>query len=72
MTTLQTIALLIICRQLDLIRQNGEAGVGQLCQFVGGEGGIWKSRARRPSFLSVRDELFFLCLFSFRVKGRLD
>ncbi|RKK60746.1 hypothetical protein BFJ69_g17203 [Fusarium oxysporum] len=40
----QSIALLIICRHLDLIRQNDRGDVGQLCQFVGGEGGTGKSR----------------------------
>ncbi|KAM4062405.1 PIF1-like helicase [Hirsutella rhossiliensis] len=38
----QSIALLIICRQLDQARQGGDAGdsgdAGQLCLFVGGEG----------------------------------
>ncbi|KJK73429.1 hypothetical protein H634G_11356, partial [Metarhizium anisopliae BRIP 53293] len=40
----QTIALLIICRQLDLIQCSAKSEVGQLCQFVGGEGGTGKSR----------------------------
>ncbi|KAM4067355.1 ATP-dependent DNA helicase PIF1 [Hirsutella rhossiliensis] len=44
----QSIALLIICRQLDQARQGGDAGdsgdAGQLCLFVGGEGGTGKSR----------------------------
>ncbi|XP_044717937.1 PIF1-like helicase domain-containing protein [Hirsutella rhossiliensis] len=43
----QSIALLIVCRQLDQIRQANEAGgdgEGQLCLFVGGEGGTGKSR----------------------------
>ncbi|KJZ69284.1 hypothetical protein HIM_11320 [Hirsutella minnesotensis 3608] len=41
----QAIAFLILCRQLDLIHCGGKEGdVGQLCQFVGGEGGTGKSR----------------------------
>ncbi|EFZ03310.2 PIF1 protein [Metarhizium robertsii ARSEF 23] len=40
----QTIALLIICRQLDLIQCSAKSEVSQLCQFVGGEGGTGKSR----------------------------
>ncbi|XP_044715035.1 ATP-dependent DNA helicase PIF1 [Hirsutella rhossiliensis] len=44
----QSIALRIICRQLDQARQGGDAGdsgdAGQLCLFVGGEGGTGKSR----------------------------
>ncbi|KAM4058295.1 PIF1-like helicase [Hirsutella rhossiliensis] len=44
----RSIALLIICRQLDQARQGGDAGdsgdAGQLCLFVGGEGGTGKSR----------------------------
>ncbi|KJZ69983.1 hypothetical protein HIM_10628 [Hirsutella minnesotensis 3608] len=40
----QRIAFLIVCRQLDLLGQNGKADIGQLCQFVGGEGGTGKSR----------------------------
>ncbi|KAM4058138.1 endonuclease-reverse transcriptase domain-containing protein [Hirsutella rhossiliensis] len=39
-----SIAFSIICRQLDLIRQNDGGDVGQLCQFIGGEGGTGKSR----------------------------
>ncbi|KAM4064047.1 PIF1-like helicase [Hirsutella rhossiliensis] len=38
----QAIALLIVCRQLDRIRQGDDAGGdggGQLCLFIGGEGG---------------------------------
>ncbi|KAM4062368.1 ATP-dependent DNA helicase PIF1 [Hirsutella rhossiliensis] len=39
---MRSIALLIICRQLDQARQGGDAGdsgdAGQLCLFVGGEG----------------------------------
>ncbi|XP_044714706.1 endonuclease-reverse transcriptase domain-containing protein [Hirsutella rhossiliensis] len=34
----------IICRQLDLIRQNDGGDVGQLCQFIGSEGRTGKSR----------------------------
>ncbi|KAM4063277.1 PIF1-like helicase [Hirsutella rhossiliensis] len=44
---MRSIALLIVCRQLDQIRQANEAGgdgEGQLCLFVGGEGGTGKSR----------------------------
>jgi hypothetical protein len=41
---MQSIAFLIICRHLDLIRQSDRGDVGQLCQFVGGEGGTRKSR----------------------------
>ncbi|KAH6961862.1 hypothetical protein BKA56DRAFT_185743 [Ilyonectria sp. MPI-CAGE-AT-0026] len=40
----QTIAFLIICRQLDSIQCSGRGDVGQLCEFVGGEGGTGKSR----------------------------
>ncbi|KAF9765437.1 hypothetical protein IL306_002276, partial [Fusarium sp. DS 682] len=40
----QTIAFLIICRQLDSIRCSGRGDAGQLCEFVGGEGGTGKSR----------------------------
>ncbi|KJZ69185.1 hypothetical protein HIM_11418 [Hirsutella minnesotensis 3608] len=40
----QAIALLILCRQLDLIHRGEQGDVGQLCQFVGGEGGTGKSR----------------------------
>ncbi|XP_044714584.1 PIF1-like helicase domain-containing protein [Hirsutella rhossiliensis] len=40
----QSIAFLIICRQLDLMRQTNRGDAGQLCQFVGGEGGTGKSR----------------------------
>ncbi|EEU34872.1 uncharacterized protein NECHADRAFT_102243 [Fusarium vanettenii 77-13-4] len=40
----QTIAFLIICRQLDSIQCSGRDDVGQLCEFVGGEGGTGKSR----------------------------
>ena len=39
----QSIALRLICRQLDRIRQD-EQGTPQLCQFIGGEGGTGKSR----------------------------
>ncbi|KAM4062371.1 endonuclease-reverse transcriptase domain-containing protein [Hirsutella rhossiliensis] len=39
-----SIVFSIICRQLDLIRQNDGGDVGQLCQFIGGEGGTGKSR----------------------------
>ncbi|XP_044716508.1 AAA domain-containing protein [Hirsutella rhossiliensis] len=44
-----SIALLIVCRQLDQVRQANEAGgdgdgEGQLCLFIGGEGGTGKSR----------------------------
>jgi len=40
----QAIALLIICRQLDLINRGENGDIDQLCQFVGGEGGTGKSR----------------------------
>ncbi|KJZ69967.1 hypothetical protein HIM_10638 [Hirsutella minnesotensis 3608] len=40
----QAMAFLIICRQLDLIRRSDGGNAGQLCQFVGGEGGTGKSR----------------------------
>ncbi|KAM4064175.1 PIF1-like helicase [Hirsutella rhossiliensis] len=40
----QSIAFLIICRQLDLMRQTNRGDAGQLCQLVGGEGGTGKSR----------------------------
>ncbi|KAJ6437985.1 hypothetical protein O9K51_09407 [Purpureocillium lavendulum] len=40
----QAVALLIICRQLDSIHRGERGDVGQLCQFVGGEGGTGKSR----------------------------
>ncbi|PHH92214.1 hypothetical protein CDD83_8414 [Cordyceps sp. RAO-2017] len=40
----QAIALSIICRHLDSMRQIDGGEVGQLCQFVGGEGGTGKSR----------------------------
>ncbi|KJK73762.1 hypothetical protein H634G_10967 [Metarhizium anisopliae BRIP 53293] len=40
----QAIALLIVCRQLDLIRCSEKDKTGQLCQFIGGEGGTGKSR----------------------------
>ncbi|RYC76658.1 hypothetical protein BFJ63_vAg20465, partial [Fusarium oxysporum f. sp. narcissi] len=40
----QTIAFLIICRQLDSIQCSDRGDVGQLCEFVGGEGGTGKSR----------------------------
>ncbi|EKG08990.1 DNA helicase PIF1 ATP-dependent [Macrophomina phaseolina MS6] len=39
----QSIALRLICRQLDRVRRD-ESGTPQLCQFVGGEGGTGKSR----------------------------
>ena len=39
----QSIALQIICRQLDQVQCN-EQGTPQLCQFIGGEGGTGKSR----------------------------
>jgi len=39
----QSIAFRIICRQLDRLRSN-EQGTPQLCQFIGGEGGVGKSR----------------------------
>jgi hypothetical protein len=43
----QSVAFLLVCRQLDLIR-GGENAQGQrasqLCQFIGGEGGTGKSR----------------------------
>lgn len=39
----QSIALRLICRQLDRVRRH-ERGTPQLCQFVGGEGGTGKSR----------------------------
>ncbi|KAJ3455199.1 hypothetical protein MRS44_013799 [Fusarium solani] len=40
----QAIAFLIICGQLDLIKRGENGDIGQLCQFVGGEGGTGKSR----------------------------
>ncbi|OAQ57976.1 ATP-dependent DNA helicase PIF1 [Purpureocillium lilacinum] len=40
----QAVALLIICRHLDSMREMGRGDVSQLCQFVGGEGGAGKSR----------------------------
>ncbi|OAQ60809.1 ATP-dependent DNA helicase PIF1 [Purpureocillium lilacinum] len=40
----QSIAFLIICRHLDMMHGNETANAGQLCQFVGGEGGTGKSR----------------------------
>ncbi|KJZ70513.1 hypothetical protein HIM_10099 [Hirsutella minnesotensis 3608] len=40
----QAMAFLIICRRLDLIRRSDGGNAGQLCQFVGGEGGTGKSR----------------------------
>jgi hypothetical protein len=40
----QAITFLIICRQLDLINRVENGDIGQLCQFVGGEGGTGKSR----------------------------
>ncbi|KAJ6436676.1 chitinase [Purpureocillium lavendulum] len=40
----QAVAFLIICRQLDLMRQDEGRARHQLCQFVGGEGGTGKSR----------------------------
>jgi hypothetical protein len=39
----QSIALRLICRQLDRARRD-ESGTPQLCQFIGGEGGTGKSR----------------------------
>jgi hypothetical protein len=39
----QSLALWLICRQLDQVRQD-ESGTAQLCLFVGGEGGTGKSR----------------------------
>lgn len=39
----QSITLRMICRQLDWVRCD-EQGIPQLCQFVGGEGGIGKLR----------------------------
>ncbi|KAM9876020.1 hypothetical protein VDGL01_09923 [Verticillium dahliae] len=39
----QSIALELVCRQLDLVRRD-ESGTPQLCLFVGGEGGTGKSR----------------------------
>jgi hypothetical protein len=39
----QSIALRLICRQIDRVRRD-EQGTPQLCQFVGGEGGTGKSR----------------------------
>src|SRR2546429_2216526 len=39
----QSIALRLICRQLDRVRRD-EQGTPQLCQFIGGEGGTGKSR----------------------------
>ncbi|KAM4060853.1 PIF1-like helicase [Hirsutella rhossiliensis] len=40
----QSIAFLIICRQLDLMQQTDGGDACQLRQFVGGEGGTGKSR----------------------------
>lgn len=41
----QRISFLLICRQLDRIRQReSEAGHNSHCQFIGGEGGTGKSR----------------------------
>ena len=41
----QSIALRLICRQLDRVRREcDEQGTPQLCQFIGGEGGTGKSR----------------------------
>ncbi|UNI17166.1 hypothetical protein JDV02_003542 [Purpureocillium takamizusanense] len=40
----QSIALLVICRQLDRVGGSDRADGGQLCQFIGGEGGTGKSR----------------------------
>ncbi|KAJ6436263.1 ATP-dependent DNA helicase PIF1 [Purpureocillium lavendulum] len=40
----QSIALLIICRHLDRVGGSDRADAGQLCQFIGGEGGTGKSR----------------------------
>lgn len=39
----QSIALRLICRQLDRVRRD-ERGTAQLCQYIGGEGGTGKSR----------------------------
>ncbi|QLI69148.1 ATP-dependent DNA helicase PIF1 [Metarhizium brunneum] len=39
----QSIALRLICRQLDRVRRD-ERGTSQPCQFVGGEGGTGKSQ----------------------------
>ncbi|KAL9561046.1 hypothetical protein ACKAV7_014787 [Fusarium commune] len=43
----QSIAFLLVCRQLDLVHRSKGANsepIPQLCQFVGGEGGTGKSR----------------------------
>ncbi|KAF4448962.1 ATP-dependent DNA helicase PIF1, partial [Fusarium albosuccineum] len=40
----QTIAFLIVCRQLDSIQCSDLGNARQLCEFVGGEGGTGKSR----------------------------
>ncbi|KID81371.1 PIF1 protein [Metarhizium guizhouense ARSEF 977] len=40
----QAVAFLIICLQLDLIKCREKDKIGQLCQFIGGEGGTGKSR----------------------------
>jgi len=43
----QSIAFLLVCRQLDLVHRSEGANsepIPQLCQFVGGEGGTGKSR----------------------------
>ncbi len=40
----QSIALLVICRQLDRVGGSDRADGGQLYQFIGGEGGTGKSR----------------------------
>ncbi|KAM5349348.1 hypothetical protein ACJ41O_005853 [Fusarium nematophilum] len=61
----QSVAFLLICRQLDLI-QRGEGATGpavpQLCQFVGGEGGTGKSRV-----IEVLVELFTIMGISNRL-----
>lgn len=41
---MQSIAFLIICCHLDLIRQNDRGNISQLYQFVGREGGTGKSQ----------------------------
>ncbi|XP_044717892.1 PIF1-like helicase domain-containing protein [Hirsutella rhossiliensis] len=56
----QSIALLVVCRQLDRVRRAevaGDDGDGQLCLFIGGEGGTGKSRVIEAlmELLSRRD-----------------
>lgn len=46
----QTIAFLIICRQLDIIRRREKDKTGQLCQFIGEQGGTGKSPVIKALF----------------------